>query len=69
MSLAKLQTATKILASFAILLSIIVLIAGVSAWRMHSAKIITSDLVRALATPAPWGRLTERRQVREVRPR
>jgi CHASE3 domain sensor protein len=38
MSLAKRQTATKILASFAILLSIIVLIAGVSAWRMHTVR-------------------------------
>jgi methyl-accepting chemotaxis protein len=45
MDLATLRTATKILASFAILLSIIVLIAGVSAWRMHTAEIITSDLV------------------------
>jgi methyl-accepting chemotaxis protein len=45
MHLAKLKTATKILTSFAILLSIIVLIACVSAWRMHAAERITSDLV------------------------
>jgi methyl-accepting chemotaxis protein len=45
MYLAKLRTATKILASFAILLLIIIVIACVSAWRMHTAELITSDLV------------------------
>jgi methyl-accepting chemotaxis protein len=45
MYLTKLRTATKILASFAILLLIIIVIACVSAWRMHTAELITSDLV------------------------
>jgi methyl-accepting chemotaxis protein len=45
MHFAHFKTATRILASFAILLSIIVLIACVSAWRMRTAELITSDLV------------------------
>lgn len=45
MHLAKFQTATKILGSFSVLLLIIVLAASVSGWRMHTADVITSDLV------------------------
>lgn len=45
MRLTKLQTGTKILGSFAILLLIIAMIAVVSLWRMHHADVITRTLV------------------------
>jgi methyl-accepting chemotaxis protein len=45
MRLAQLQTGTKILASFAILLVVIALLSGVAIWRMATADAITADLV------------------------